>query len=432
MKTSLVLFVCLLFITGCQNQNPANSTHAQEFSGNLLFTFDKQNAPAGVKTITTTLSRTDFAALEQTINIDDESPSSIIFERIAVGIWSVKIDAKNEFGTVLYTGQSDVTVFESTVSQVNVTLNPVTTGVGSVQINIVWGSSSVRCIDYWNNPVLTKLGLSFDARGVGQPKIFGDESVYRMYYLNNAIPSSVGYAESHDGFNCSRGDSVPIITVGSPGRWDDGGVGPGPVFKVGNIYMMLYQGYSAINKHFQVGLATSSDGMHWVKYPTPVFTDSADWEKNMMVASEVEEVNGSWYMYYCSGDRIGLAISSDGVYWRRYSNSPIMTATQSWEVGDISWVSIVKVNNIYKMIYTNDDPYSYERISFGYATSRNGVDWEKYIGNPIFTKLHTTNNWAGGGIVYPFLTTIGRELKIFYTGITLSGEWKIGIAHLNE
>jgi predicted GH43/DUF377 family glycosyl hydrolase len=431
MKISSVLLALSLIFTGCKQSDSPSSNSALESSGNIVFTFDKQNAPIDVKTVTTSLSRSNYPVLEQTINIDDETSATMIFERVAVGVWTVKIDAKNETGTVLYTGQSQVTVFENFVSQLNVTLNPVTTGVGTVQINVVWGRTFIACLDHWNNPLLTKMGTSFDTRGIGQPKIIYKDSMYRMYYLNNAIPSSVGYAESYNGIQWTRSDTLPILTVGSQGRWDDGGVGPGPVFVIGNMYMMLYQGYSAPDKHFQIGLATSSDGKRWVKHPTPVFTDSVAWEQNMMVASEVEEVNGEWYMYYCSGDKIGLAVSSDGFSWRRYSPVPIMTATQPWENGDISWVSIVKENDIFKMIYTNDDPYSYTQISFGYATSHNGVIWEKYTGNPIFSKSHTANNWAAGGIVYPYLTTIGREKKIFYTGITSSGEWKIGIAHLN-
>ncbi|MBI2427777.1 MAG: hypothetical protein HYV29_03105 [Ignavibacteriales bacterium] len=428
MKRAIYLFLSVLVSIGCEQSNtPSTTTEPTSNSGNIVFTFDKANTPAAVKTLTATLSRSGFTTLTKTINILTDTSATMLFSEVAVGTWKVKVDAKDGDEKILYTGQADVIVLENTLSQVNLTLTPVPTGVGSVQINVTWGGTAEKkWVDYINNPVLTKTGKPIDWGGIGQPKIYSDDGIYRMYYLNYSFPSPVSYAESNDGVNWSRPDSVPILVVGPAGSWDDGGTGPGPVYKVGSKYYMLYQGYNSPTKHFQIGLASSIDGRNWVKHPQPVFTDSLVWEKNMMVASEVEIINEKYYMYYCSGDKIGLAVSSNGLNWERYSTTPILTATQSWENGDISWVSVVKENAGYKMIYTNDDPVSYSNIAFGVATSSDGIHWEKDSKNPIFKHSSTSNHWAAGGIVYPYLTKINNELRIYYTGLTSNGEWKIG------
>ena len=433
MKNLIILVYAFLFVIGgCEQTNtPATTTEPSSNSGNIAFTFDKVNAPAAVKTLTATLSRSGHTTLTKTINILADTSATMLFSEIAVGTWKVKVDAKDESGKVLYAGEADVLVQEGMVTQVNLTLTPLPTGVGSVQINVTWGGAvEKKWVDYVNNPILTKTGKPIDWGGIGQPKVYADDGIYRMYYLNYSFPSPVSYAESYDGVNWSRPDSIPIIVVGPSGSWDDGGTGPGPVYKVGTKYYMLYQGYDALSKHFQIGLASSLDGKNWVKNPQPVFTDSLDWERKMMVATEVEIIGNQYYMYYCSGDKVGLAISSDGLTWKRYSTSPIMSASQSWENGDISWVSVVKDSIIYKMIYTNDDPISYSNIAFGFATSEDGIHWNKDAKNPVFKHNQTINHWASGGIAYPYLTTINNELRIYYTGMTPGGEWKIAFASL--
>lgn len=428
MKKIIVMFTFAFIIAGCDQSNPPTATVQTGNSGMVAFTFDKVNAPASVKTLTTTLTRSGYSTLQKTINIVTDTSASILFEQVAIGTWKVKVDAKDENGLVLYTGQSEVIVVENSVSQLNLVLSAVATGVGSVQINVTWGATNVGSwIDFANNPILKRSGTNIDWGGIGQPKIFIDNGIYRMYYLNYSFPSPVSYAESQDGVNWTRPDSMPIIKAGVNGQWDDGGTGPGPVYKIGNKYYMLYQGYDAINKHFKIGLALSTNGRTWEKYPNPVISDSLNWEYNL-VACDVKIINEKYYLYYASGGNIGLAISADGINWKRNSSLPILTPTQSWENGNITFPSVIKEDSSYVMLYMNNTS-SYSGIAFGVATSSDGINWLKDEKNPVFKRNQTSNNWASGGIVYPYLIKAGVQTRIYYTGITSGGEWKIGMAY---
>ena len=61
----------------------------------------------------------------------------------------------------------------------------------------------------------------------------------------------------------------PVLDVGSPGVWDDSRVVPGPVILESGVYSMWYTGWDGtVNVHFQVGLATSTDGINWTREPT--------------------------------------------------------------------------------------------------------------------------------------------------------------------
>lgn len=142
MRTLTACLAILFLLIGCeQATNPAKEKSIST-AGNVIFSFDKANAPASVKTLTATLSRSGYTPLTKTINIISDTSAVMLFTEVPVGTWKVKVDAKDEFNKVLYTGEADVVALENTVSQVNLTLLPVSSGVGSVQINVTWGNAS--------------------------------------------------------------------------------------------------------------------------------------------------------------------------------------------------------------------------------------------------------------------------------------------------
>ncbi len=142
MKKIIIILTYAFVFFGCDQSNPPTATDQTSNSGTVAFSFDKVNAPSAVKTLTTILTRSGYSTLQKTINIAADTSASILFEQVAIGTWKVKVDAKDENGQVLYTGQSEVIVLENSVSQVNLVLTPVTSGVGSVQINVTWGPIS--------------------------------------------------------------------------------------------------------------------------------------------------------------------------------------------------------------------------------------------------------------------------------------------------
>jgi hypothetical protein len=130
----------LIILIGCQDDSVPVSARSSSESGNVAFTFDKANAPEAVRTLTAALSREGYDPFERTVDILSDTGATLLFERVAVGTWNVKIDARDNAGTVIYSGQSVVIVQENTVTQLTIVLQPVSTGVGSVQINVTWGT----------------------------------------------------------------------------------------------------------------------------------------------------------------------------------------------------------------------------------------------------------------------------------------------------
>ena len=426
MKQLILFSTLFLFLFGCKENNNPTSKENHSSGGKVAFTFDKVNAPAGVKTITTMLSRTGFEAISKTIDIKADTSAVILFEEIPVGTWHVKVDANDGEGKVLYTGQADVIVLEGTVSQVNLVLSPVATGVGNVQINVTWGSVPATWKDYENNPVITEMS------GVSQPKVYFINEKYYMYYSTTNPPAAVCLAISDDGSAWEKYPSNPILS-GNDLQGDGGGIAPGPVIQIDSFYVMFYQAYSSSTGHV-VRVAKSFDGIHWERAANNILTINGNY---IFHASSVIKHGNNYFLYFIKHDpstwkeAIYLAISANGETWEQYSEEPVLRSDYDWEKGGVRFINILSEGEKYVAVYSDygDASHNYT-TNFGYATSVDGKNWIKKS-EPIFNYEMTANMWARDGISYPFLTRVGNEPRVYYLGITGSGVWKIGYAYQN-
>lgn len=118
---------------------------------------------------------------------------------------------------------------------------------------------------------------------------------------------------------------------------------------------------------------------------------------------------------YLNDHQIGIATSADGINWERYGTNPILSENQSWEGPGNYYPTVIKVNNLYHMIYMNSDS---DISGFGYATSNDGLNWVKNDFNPFITSDLTYNKWER--ILYPNIMKTENEYRIYYTGYNLS------------
>lgn len=411
-KFSSTVFIILFFL-GCEQTNtPASIIESTSNSGNIAFTFDKANAPASVKTLTATLSRNGHTTLSKTINITTDTSATMLFNEVAVGTWKVKVDAKDADGKVLYTGESEVIVVENTLSQVNLTLNPVSSGVGSVQINITWGDNAIRARDFENNPVVKYHYKDSIKYQVTMPTMIYHDNKYRMWYAIHTSPMTIGYASSVDGVQWVQESENPVIV-----KSNGSDIFPGGVMVHNGKYRMYFNSMSFSGT--VVLTATSFDGIAWEMLPDPVLSP-VNHEINFGTSS-VLMINGMYHLYFYYTDsrdgyrRIGLATSTDGIHFDRYSNNPIVIKTQPWEEKGTYYPSVIADGEGYKMVYaTISSDWSKEAL--GYAVSSDGKTWTKTGSSPLFTLAETSNQWAGLNIGYPAYVKAGNDSRIYYYG----------------
>jgi predicted GH43/DUF377 family glycosyl hydrolase len=134
-----------------------------------------------------------------------------------------------------------------------------------------------------------------------------------------------------------------------------------------------------------------------------------------------------WYTGWSYSDprkKIGLATSTDGINWIKDTlNNPVLTpGPQTWDAGDVSYCHVLPTTTGYEMWYTGESP---EIAQIGYATSTNGITWTKRT-EPVLSPGQT-GEWDDGYISVDCVLKIGNIYYMFYVGFQ-SGLWRIGLA----
>jgi len=413
----VVSFIFLFFSCSTEFTSPA-----KENAGKILLKIDKQNAPERVVFVKAYLTRENHQPVTGTLNLQSDSTADILLDNIDAGEWHLKVDAEDDSGLVLYTGETEVQIFAGFTSQVYLTLNPTGSGTGSIYISVTWGVPiNFRWIDYINNPLIIPFGNSYDnVGGVAQPVVIYDEGLYKMWHYGlgrvgeQPWKTYILYKESVDGINWTT-FSNPVLYPGSSNSWDSKSVQPSAILRENGIYKMYYCGFSNEYDSWHVGLATSFNGINWTKHPQPVLYGTSGWEYQLN-ASAIVKLNGTYFLYYTGLNmaqyEIGVAVSSDGINFTKYSGNPILTNDKPWELNGILDGSVIMDNGTLKMVFMNSNS-----SGFGFATSSDGLNWTKDNNNPFYIRTNSANNWAANNIAYPSLVKTNNEYRIYYSGI---------------
>ena len=125
---------------------------------------------------------------------------------------------------------------------------------------------------------------SWDERAAADPYVLRIGPYFYMYYLgqDRAIPTRqrLGLARSTDGIRWQKLIANPILDVGKSGDFDEAAVGEPAVFPFHNFYWMLYTGSNYAEER-TLGLARSSDGVHWTKLPLSI-SGRAAWNSKVL------------------------------------------------------------------------------------------------------------------------------------------------------
>jgi predicted GH43/DUF377 family glycosyl hydrolase len=146
---------------------------------------------------------------------------------------------------------------------------------------------------------------SFDERGVSDPYVIRRGDFFYLFYLgqDRAARQRLGVARSRDGLAWEKLRANPVLELGAPGTFDENGLGEPAVWSSGASYWMLYTGRDR-GEHRQLGLARSSDGVHWARETgfAPVSGDQP-WDRQVVCDPTVQLMpDGSVRVWFGGGD----------------------------------------------------------------------------------------------------------------------------------
>ena len=203
------------------------------------------------------------------------------------------------------------------------------------------------------------------------------------------------------------------------GDWDSGDVlNPTVAFFHGEYYN-LYSGFDGRTWH--TGLAISSDGVNWRKQGKVLSPNPATWEGTYIAANGSALVvrNQLWY-WYQAGDRdsarIGLARSADGKIWRKEPRSVLDPGPyMSWDERAVADPFVLQKDGWFCLYYLGQNRAGQQQL--GLARSRDGITWVKLRSNPVATiPLPGSGTATENGLGEPAVWEQGGAYWMLYTG----------------
>jgi len=184
-----------------------------------------------------------------------------------------------------------------------------------------------------DRPILAPRGHGWESAGTFNPAVIEHEGrVVMLYRAQDAKGTSrIGYAESSDGRRFTR---RPEPVLSPEAEYERGGGVEDPrLVKIGSVYYLTYTGYNT--KDAQLCLATSTDLVRWerkgVILPAYKGRWNVGWTKSGAILTE--KVGGKYWMYYLGTapdktDQMGLASSTDLLHWTDELDAPVLPRRQ--------------------------------------------------------------------------------------------------------
>ena len=214
---------------------------------------------------------------------------------------------------------------------------------------------------------------------------------YRVFFSgrNNKNQSHIGYVDIKvdpekkeiKGLGFSE---QPVLGPGELGCFDDSGVTPSCVMKVDGKIYLYYIGWrskSTVRMELITGLAISDDGVAFKRYSrAPLLTRNDNEPISILTSPDVIKDGDLYKMWYVSGIRwvhadlpqydIKYAESRDGIDWNQ---TGLVAISLRGGENALARPFVVKENNLYRMWYS----YKKDCYRIGYAESSDGLNWTR-------------------------------------------------------
>ncbi len=265
---------------------------------------------------------------------------------------------------------------------------------------------------YEYNPVLGgDLGVCFDV------SVLRENGVYRMWFSWRS-KLSIALVESSDGIHWNQPVIVLEPTIDS--NWENN-VNRPYVLKREDGYHMWYTGQTKNSS--SIGYATSPDGINWQRKSTePALISELKWEGTAVMCPSVlyDESTQQFRMWYSAGEiyepnAIGYATSENGLEWQKYSDNPIFKpGIMDWEKDRVTGCQVFQDKDWYYMAYIGFQNVNNAQI--GLARSQDGIlNWQRHQDNPIILR-GMAGTWDADSAYKPFTIYDGQKWLLWYNG----------------
>ncbi len=348
-------------------------------------------------------------------------------------------------------------------------LNPKLTGPRTVWVDDIKrvakfdsGSDPDPDPDSGNVPIIASGPVGVLNNLKSDPMVLREGDTYRMWYGGNRSGKrqQIFHATSKDGRDWKI-NTKPVLKIGKSGKWDSGDVETPFVLKVGETYHMWYCARRVSRETenwnrdtvFQIGHATSPDGLKWKKdRKNPVIRlgnkskNEWDWAtagEPSVVHTPNDSGGGQFEMWYVGANvvnrmtmfHIGYATSKNGSDWVKHSKNPVINGSRSFAIpenprdpykGFLAPV-VFKHADRYIMLHGCEEWNAQPIGPLRCASSEDGIKWE-LSGEPLLAK-GDEDSWCSSGVFGPSVLVENDTVKVWFAGLRITTSYRFGIGY---
>lgn len=288
------------------------------------------------------------------------------------------------------------------------------------------------------NDIIVKMGKYPKVNG--DPEVIKDGNIYRGFHTSPNIIALQGCIASSTSTNGI--DWKPVnaglnrygfgtVLIGIKGGWDEQ-LETAFCFKHNDLYLLYYCGYPKIGwptNPGQIGLALSYDGVKFKRYQNKPIITNGDYDSNGLYSPSIIFHNNKFFMVYCGhcyssttvipGIRLLHAVSENGIHWEKLG--PLI-----WENAEISWLKdgcgephiFLYENKYYLLITGNLGGEDKRCIGIARSDSPYGP-YEIKLDPIIVAKPNTFNK---DGVLAPSIIIENNIMKVWYLTSDLTKE----------
>lgn len=222
------------------------------------------------------------------------------------------------------------------------------------------GIATSNDLVHWQKKGNLKPSLdAVETNGICAPSALIKDGQLHLFYQSygNGKADAICHAVSDNGIDFKKDPSNPIFRPRS-GDWSCGRAIDAEVIAFKGKYFLYYATRDTAYKIQQQGVATTSLNSNfardtWKEVPgMPMLKPELSWEKNCIEAASCIQVGKQLYMFYAGAynnepQQIGVAVSKDGIHWKRLSDQPFLSngAPGSWNESESGHPKIFKAED---------------------------------------------------------------------------------------
>lgn len=198
------------------------------------------------------------------------------------------------------------------------------------------GIAESRDLIHWNKvgEITPAPGTEYEKKGLCAPGALVKDGQVNLFYqtYGNGKKDAICHAVSNDGIHFERNSTNPIFRP--TGSWNCGRAIDAEVIRFKGRYYLYFATRDADYNIQQQGVAiapgnTSFNRDDWVQIDSAILSPRLPWEGKCIEGASVVQKGKKLYMFYAGAynnapQQIGVAVSKDGIVWKRLSDQPFL------------------------------------------------------------------------------------------------------------